>query len=57
MRAKLYANRHGKAEGRQNKLQLSMDREEAESIANGERDALKTVVASIKDALREDTEE
>ena len=51
-RTKKYANKQGKVDGRQNKVQVSGDVEAFEAITKGDKDALKELVASIRDAVK-----
>lgn len=48
--AKLYANAKGKAEGKPNRAQITMDAEELKAVGEGDKAALKEVIAAAKAA-------
>jgi hypothetical protein len=53
--AKLYANRHGKAENppRKNKFQVTGDVEQAQAIADGDKAAIKELLSAVARSLEE----
>lgn len=59
MQAKLYANRHGKAENppRKNKFQVTGDVEQALAIANGDKAAIKELISAVADATESDEDD
>lgn len=48
IRAKTYANKHGKAEDRQNMVQITMSIEDAKSIAESDKATRAELLKSIK---------
>lgn len=54
MRAKMYANRHGKAQGVKNNLQIAMSVEEADAIAEGNKSKLNELLGVLREAVAGD---
>jgi hypothetical protein len=52
IQGKTYANKHGKAEGRQNKVQITMDIEDAEGIASGDKALRAELSKAIKSVAK-----
>lgn len=48
--AKLYANKAGKAEGKPNRAQVTMNADELKAVGQGDKAVLKEVIAAAKAA-------
>lgn len=52
IQAKSYANKAGKAEGKDNRIQISMGVDEAKSLAKGDKALLDELKAAVAGAVK-----